>query len=61
MAKKKNNITSDESVSSEDQITDVTEAEVKKLISKGKEKGYITYDELNSVLSPEKMSSEKMV
>ena len=60
MAKKKNNIISDVSTSSEDVTTDVSEAEVKKLISKGKEKGYITYDELNSVLSPEKFSSEKI-
>ena len=61
MAKKKNNkITTDNSVSADDQITDISEVEVKKLISKGKEKGYITYDELNSVLSPEKFSSEKI-
>ena len=44
MAKKKNNIISDVSTSSEDVTSDVSEAEVKKLISKGKEKGYITYD-----------------
>ena len=61
MAKKKNNkITTDSSVSADDQITDISEVKVKKLISKGKEKGYITYDELNSVLSPEKFSSEKI-
>ena len=61
MAKKKNNkITTDNSVSADDQVTDISEVEVKKLISKGKEKGYITYDELNSVLSPEKFSSEKI-
>ena len=61
MAKKNNNkITSDDSVSADDQVTDISEVEVKKLISKGKEKGYITYDELNSVLSPEKFSSEKI-
>ena len=45
MAKKKNNkVTTDDSVSAEDQVTDISEVEVKKLISKGKEKGYITYD-----------------
>ena len=60
MAKKKNNIVSDVPTSQEDETTDASEAEVKKLISKGKEKGYITYDELNSVLSPEKFSSEKI-
>ena len=61
MAKsKKNNVTSDESVSSDDQINDVSQSEVKKLISKGKEKGYLTYVELAKVLSPEKFSSEKI-
>ena len=60
MAKKKNNIVSNVSNSHQDETTDASEAEVKKLISKGKEKGYITYDELNSVLSPEKFSSEKI-
>ena len=61
MAKKKNNkVSTDDSVSADDQVTDISEVEVKKLISKGKEKGYITYDELNSVLSPEKFSSEKI-
>ena len=45
MAKKKNNkVTTDDSDSAEDQVTDISEVEVKKLISKGKEKGYITYD-----------------
>ena len=58
MAKsKKNNVTSDESVFSDDQINDVSQSEVKKLISKGKEKGYLTYVELAKVLSPEKFSS----
>ena len=60
MAKKKNNIVSDASASPEEETSDASEVEVKKLISKGKEKGYITYDELNSVLSPEKFSSEKI-
>ena len=44
----------------EGQISDISEVEVKKLISKGKEKGYLTYDELAKVLSPEKFSSEKI-
>ena len=54
----KNN--SDNSSVSEEQSSDITEVEVKKLISKGKEKGYLTYDELAKVLSPEKFSSEKI-
>ena len=54
----KNN--SDNSAVSEEQSSDISEVEVKKLISKGKEKGYLTYDELAKVLSPEKFSSEKI-
>ena len=34
--------------------------EVKKLISMGKEKGYLTYDELNSTLPAEMVSSEQL-
>ena len=33
--------------------------EVKKLISMGKEKGFLTYDELNSTLPAEVVSSEQ--
>jgi len=44
----------------DEQSSDISEVEVKKLISKGKEKGYLTYDELAKVLSPEKFSSEKI-
>ncbi|MEQ8370562.1 MAG: RNA polymerase sigma factor region1.1 domain-containing protein, partial [Alphaproteobacteria bacterium] len=35
-------------------------AALKKMIARGKERGYITYDELNSVLPPEQVSSEQI-
>src|SRR5207237_8586044 len=35
-------------------------SEVKKLISLGKEKGFLTYEELNSTLPAEMVSSEQM-
>ena len=38
----------------------VKEDIVKKLIEKGKSRGFLTYDELNDVLSPENFSSEKI-
>ena len=62
MAKKSKIITnsSDNSSVADEQSSDISEVEVKKLISKGKEKGYLTYDELAKVLSPEKFSSEKI-
>src|ERR1700741_2461134 len=33
---------------------------VKKMLAKSKERGYVTYDELNAVLPPEQMSSEQI-
>ena len=33
---------------------------VKKMIAKGKEKGFITYDELNAALPPDQYSSEQI-
>lgn len=39
---------------------DLTEASVKKMIAKAKERGYISYDELNAALPTAEMSSEKI-
>ncbi|MEO1249476.1 MAG: RNA polymerase sigma factor RpoD, partial [Pseudomonadota bacterium] len=41
-------------------LMDTMGAAVKKLIAKAKERGYITYDELNQVLPPDKTSSEQI-
>src|ERR1700740_2799283 len=41
-------------------LLDVTVAGVKRLIAKGKERGYITFDELNAILPPEQNSSEQI-
>ncbi|EUK18230.1 RNA polymerase sigma factor RpoD [Commensalibacter papalotli (ex Servin-Garciduenas et al. 2014)] len=41
-------------------LLDVRSADVKKLISKGKERGYVTFDELNAILPQDKMSSEQI-
>src|SRR3978361_2385473 len=41
-------------------LLDVTAAGVKRLIAKGKERGYITFDELNAILPPEQNSSEQI-
>ena len=34
--------------------------EVKQLISQGKEKGYLTYKEVNDILPPDMVSSEQL-
>ncbi|PRY26033.1 RNA polymerase primary sigma factor [Aliiruegeria haliotis] len=46
---------------SEQEITlDMSQAAVKKMIAEAREKGYITYDQLNTVLPPEQVSSEQI-
>ncbi|MDA1325940.1 MAG: RNA polymerase sigma factor RpoD, partial [Proteobacteria bacterium] len=41
-------------------LIDSAEASVEKLLVRGKESGYVTYDELNAALPPEKVSSEQI-
>src|ERR1700758_5645662 len=41
-------------------LLDSQSAAVKRLIARGKERGYITFDELNVVLAPEQTSSEQI-
>src|ERR1700749_531627 len=41
-------------------VLDTQSAAVKRLIAKGKERGYITFDELNAVLPSEQNSSEQI-
>ena len=39
---------------------DMSQAAVKKMIGDAREKGYITYDQLNTVLPPDQVSSEQI-
>ena len=39
---------------------DTSQEAVKKMIAEGREKGYITYDELNAVMPPDQISSEQI-
>ncbi len=41
-------------------VLDVQSAAVKRLIAKSKERGYITFDELNAILPPDQNSSEQI-
>ncbi|MBT2130958.1 RNA polymerase sigma factor RpoD [Aliiroseovarius lamellibrachiae] len=43
-----------------DQMGDMSQAAVKKMIAEAREKGYITYDQLNQVLPPDQVSSEQI-
>ena len=56
----KNNQDLYENGNGEEVVTDASAAAVRHLITKGKKLGYITMEELNKVLPPEKMSSEKL-
>jgi RNA polymerase primary sigma factor len=44
----------------ETSLLDTQSAAVKRLIAKGRERGYITFEELNAVLPPDQMSSEQI-
>ena len=41
-------------------LLDTLGAAVKKMLAKGKERGFVTYDELNAALPPEQVSSEQI-
>src|SRR6195952_576134 len=41
-------------------LLDTQSVAVKRLIARGRERGYITFDELNAVLPPDQMSSEQI-
>jgi RNA polymerase primary sigma factor len=41
-------------------LLDTVAAAIKKMVARGKERGYVTYDDLNSALPPEQVSSEQI-
>ena len=45
---------------SDSPLLDTLGGAVKKMLVKGKERGFVTYDELNSALPPEQVSSEQI-
>ncbi len=49
-----------EEETAEGPLVDSLTAAVKKLIARAKERGYVTYDELNQVLPPDQVSSEQI-
>ena len=44
----------------DDHSLDMSQAAVKRMIADARERGYITYDQLNTVLPPEQVSSEQI-
>ncbi len=53
-------IRNDNEGATEGPLMDIAAAAVKKMIAKGKERGYVTYDELNAVLPQDQVSSEQI-
>src|ERR1700753_2145477 len=41
-------------------LLDTLVAAIKKMVAKGKERGYVTYDEINAALPPDQVSSEQI-
>src|SRR3546814_14485715 len=60
MASKANKTQTDDTYNGDAPLLDLNEASVKKLISRAKKRGYITYDELNNALPQDQMSSEQI-
>jgi RNA polymerase primary sigma factor len=50
----------DKSENGDAPLIDLNEAQIKKLISRARKRGYITYDELNDALPQDQMSSEQI-
>src|ERR1700739_2024435 len=41
-------------------LLDAGAASIRKMVARGKERGYVTYDELNAALPPDQVSSEQI-
>ncbi|MGE5538152.1 MAG: RNA polymerase sigma factor RpoD [Gemmatimonas sp.] len=52
--------TTEEAAGPEAPVLDSLGASIKKMLARGKERGYITYDELNTALPPDQFSSEQI-
>ncbi len=60
MAAKDTDVTKPEDNNDAAALGDLSQAAVKKMIAQARERGYVTYDELNKVLPPEQVSSEQI-
>ena len=60
MAKTNTAETSEKPDNGDAPLIDLNDASLKKLVSRAKKRGYITYDELNEALPQDQMSSEQI-
>ena len=60
MAPKDNNEDQTQDNQEQDVSLDLSQAQIKKMIAEARERGFITYDQLNQVLPPDQVSSEQI-
>ena len=60
MAAKDNDDRKQDDSAGKEPMIDMSQTAVKKMIAEAREKGYITYDQLNHVLPPDQVSSEQI-
>ncbi|MCB1336131.1 MAG: RNA polymerase sigma factor RpoD, partial [Maritimibacter sp.] len=60
MAVKENDDTKDTQDDDDEVAPDMDQAAIKRMIAEARDKGYITYDQLNHVLPPDQVSSEQI-
>ncbi|MGB0799166.1 MAG: RNA polymerase sigma factor region1.1 domain-containing protein, partial [Planktomarina sp.] len=56
----KNNDDRKQDDNASDPMSDMSQTAVKKMIAEARERGYITYDQLNNVLPPDQVSSDQI-
>ena len=60
MAPKDNDEDQTQDNQEQDVSLDLSQAQIKKMIAEARERGFITYDQLNQVLPPDQVSSEQI-
>ena len=60
MSQKDNEVVTNENLDTSNPLLDMSQTNVRKMITQAKHRGYITYDELNAVMPPDQVSSEQI-
>ena len=60
MSQKDSDLSGNENIDPSNSLLDMSQTTVRKMITQAKHRGYITYDELNTVMPPDQVSSEQI-
>ena len=60
MSQKDSDLSGNENMDPSNSLLDMSQTTVRKMITQAKHRGYITYDELNTVMPPDQVSSEQI-